>query len=70
MCSTCNFKQFQPVVISSSNQLENKLEQPLGFGSLVIRCDPNGTNYTLSVKNETNSSYKIYRCPTCGSKLY
>lgn len=62
MCSTCNYKNFENV--------DGKLEQSLGTGSLVIRCDMSGKNYKLAVKNEPKSEYALYRCPTCGSKLF
>ena len=62
MCSTCNYKDFEEV--------NGKLEQLLGNGSLLIRCDIDGKNYKLAVKNEQKSEFILYRCPTCGRKLY
>lgn len=62
MCSTCNYKDFEVV--------DGKLEQSLGNGSLLIRCDLDGRNYKLAVKNEQKSEFALYRCPTCGCKLY
>lgn len=62
MCSTCNYKLYD-----SNN---GKLEKNLGMGSLVIRCDPNGKNYKMAVNNEPKSEFALYRCPTCGNKLY
>ena len=62
MCSTCNYKNFE--------NKNGKLEQSLGMGSLVIRCDMNGQNYKLAVRNEPKSEFCLYRCPTCGNKLY
>ena len=44
MCSTCNYKNFE--------NMNGKLEQSLGMGSLVIRCDMSGKNYKLAVKDE------------------
>lgn len=61
-CSTCNYKNFE--------NKNGKLEQSLGMGSLVIRCDMNGKNYRLAVNDESKSEYVLYWCPTCGSKLY
>jgi hypothetical protein len=52
---------------------ENKngiLEKNIGMGSLVIRCDLNGKNFKLAVDNEPKSEFALYRCPTCGNKLY
>ena len=62
MCSTCNYKGFEEV--------NGKLEQLLGNGSLLIRCDIDGKNYKLAVKNEQKSEFTLCRCPTCGCKLY
>lgn len=62
MCSTCNYKTYE---INNG-----KLEKNLGMGSLIIRCDQNGKNYKLAVNNEPKSEFVLYRCPTCGNKLY
>lgn len=62
MCSTCDYKEYENV--------DGKLEQSLGMGSLLIRCDINGKNYKLAVKDEPKSEFVLYRCPTCGHKLY
>lgn len=62
MCSTCNYKKYA--------NIDGKLEQGLGMGSLVIRCDTDGRNYELAVKNEPKSGFVLYRCPTCGCKLF
>lgn len=62
MCTTCNYKNYEEV--------NGKLEQQLGIGNLVIRCDANGKNYKLAVKDEPRSEFVLYRCPTCGKKLY
>lgn len=71
MCSTCNPKTYTPVSIQvSADRTEDKLQNPLGLGDLVIRCDLNGKNYFIAVKSQPNSAYRIYRCPTCGNKLY
>ena len=61
MCSTCNYKNFEEV--------NGKLEQSLGMGSLLIRCDLDGKNYKLAVRDEQKSEFTLYRCPTCGCKL-
>ena len=47
MCSTCNYKDFEVV--------NGKLEQSLGNGNLLIRCDIDGKNYKLAVKNDQKS---------------
>ena len=61
MCSTCNYKNFK--------EIDGKLEQQLGMGSLIIRCDLDGKNYKLAVKDEPKSEFVLYRCPTCGGRL-
>lgn len=66
MCSTCNPKNFEKVVVNETE----KLEQSLGFGSLVIRCDVKAKDYSMAVKTEPKSEYRIYRCPTCGRQLF
>lgn len=66
MCSVCDYRTFDHVMVNESE----KLEQPLGMGSLVMRCDTDGKNYTLSVKDEPKSEYRLYWCPTCGHKLF
>lgn len=62
MCSTCDYKNFEEV--------NGNLEQSLGVGSLLIKCDLDGKNYKLAVKDEPKSEFTLYRCPTCGHKLY
>lgn len=62
MCSTCDYEGFE--------NKNGKLEQALGMGSLIIRCDKNGKNYRLAVKDEPKSEFVLYWCPTCGCKLY
>lgn len=62
MCSTCNYKLFE--------KNNDKLQNSLGLGSLLIRCDENGKNYKLAVNGEPKSEFILYHCPTCGRKLY
>lgn len=69
MCSTCNPEYFQRVTIEVNGRQVERLEQSLGYGSLAIRCNPEGKNYYLTVKNEPKSEFKCYRCPTCGRLL-
>lgn len=69
MCSTCNWKGFEKVTIEMNGRSVEKLERGMGYGSLVMRCDPGGKNYTLAVRGEPNSAVRMYRCPTCG-KMY
>ena len=52
MCSTCNYKNFEKISIEANGRVTEKLEQSLGYGSLVIRCDTDGKNYFLAVKGD------------------
>lgn len=71
MCSTCNYKNFEVVEHKIYDKVERKLEQKLGIAEkLIIRCDMDGTNYKMAVDGEPKSEFVIYRCPTCGHKLY
>ena len=65
MCSTCNHKNFEKVSLIVNNRTVDRLEQSLGYGSLVIRCNTDGRNYYLAVKDEPKSEFKLYGCPTC-----
>ena len=69
MCSTCNHKNFETVFIDVNGRVVERLEQSLGYGSLVLRCNTAGRNYYLAVKDEPKSEFKCYRCPTCGQML-
>ena len=66
MCNTCNHTTYEKV----GEKPDEKLEKELGFGSLLIRCDLDGKNYRLAIKNERNSEFKLYACPTCQRKLW
>lgn len=66
MCTTCNYKTFEKVTIEVNGRTVEKLERGMGYGSLVMRCDINGKNYTLGVRGEPKSEVRMYRCPTCG----
>ena len=70
MCSTCDYKTFKKVSIESGGRITEKLENSLGYGSLVIRCDLDGRNYVLAVKDEQKSEFRMYRCPTCGHTFF
>ena len=66
MCSTCNYKTFEKVSIEVNGKTVERLEKSLGYGSLVVRCNPAGRNYYLAVKDEPQSEIRMCRCPTCG----
>ena len=70
MCSTCNHTKYDKITEEVNGRTVERLEHPLGYGSLVIRCDPHGKDYTIGVKNEPKSEVKVYRCITCGRMLF
>lgn len=68
MCKTCNYKNYieyevihngTPVLIDGKPviRLKNKNE------FIDIHCDTQGKNYKIG-------QFTIYRCPTCGRKLF
>lgn len=68
MCSTCNHKDFveyevtyngNPVLIDGKPVIRLKSANEF----LDINCDMHGKNYKIG-------QFTIYRCPTCGKKLY
>ena len=61
MCSTCDFKNY----IKEEKEVNGKTVTTLKGDnpSLDINCDVNGKNYKIG-------NFIIYRCPTCGRKLY
>lgn len=70
MCSTCDYTKYEKITEEANGRTTERLESSLGYGSLVIRCDTKGQNYSIAVKNEPKSEYRVYRCPTCGNKLF
>ena len=66
MCSTCDFTKYE---IVGENENQHR-EAKLGLGSLIIRSDMKGENFSLAVAGENKSEYRIYRCPTCGKQLF
>ena len=69
MCVTCDYTTYEKIKVPVKDKFQEHLEQSLGYGSLVIRCDTNGKNYRLAVKNEQNSEFKLYACPTCTKRF-
>lgn len=70
MCSTCNHTTYEKITEIVNGRERERLEHGLGYGSLVIRCDLNGNDYCLAVKDEPKSEIRMYRCLTCGRKLF
>ena len=63
MCSTCNYQRYEQIN-------EETLAENLGTDGLQIQYDLKGKKYKLAIKDESKSGFVIYRCPTCGRKLF
>lgn len=63
MCSNCDYTRY--IQIDG-----NTIGKSIGLGKLEIRCDHSGNNYKIAIQGEDRSAINIYRCPTCGRKLY
>lgn len=62
MCSTCNYKEFEEYEVPAfGGKTEKRLKNTNPF--LDINCDITGKNFRIG-------NFVIYRCPTCGRKLY
>ena len=65
MCSTCDIKNYK-----GSENMPDTLAMPLGTSEEIMICyDNNNKKYFLS-NGDTKSNFMIYRCPTCGRKLF
>lgn len=65
MCSTCDIKNYK-----GSENIPDTLVMPLGMSEEIMICyDNNNKKYFLSNGN-IKSNFMIYRCPTCGRKLF
>lgn len=62
MCTTCDYTKYER---TSDNKLRTSLNDECN-----IVCDINGKNYMLEDSITLIRTFKIYRCPTCGRKLY
>ena len=67
MCSTCNYKEFDGYRI---DRTLSRFENRLGNTDIVLRCDENGKNWKLGIEGKYMNEFTIYRCPTCGRKLF
>lgn len=65
MCSTCNYKNFEMVMVNGTVKLQNNL----GVGKMVIRCDTTGQNWELGVNDDDRDRFTLYACPTCQKRL-
>ena len=61
MCSTCNYKEFIPYIKEGFRGTEKRLRNE--NQNLDINCNETGKDFKIG-------DFVIYRCPTCGSKLY
>lgn len=68
MCSTCDYRRFEPYEVVSHGQpiiIDGKpvvrLRNPVQ--SIPIHCDRTGRNYKFG-------DFTIYFCPTCGKNLF
>lgn len=65
MCSICNINEYK-----TSEDMPDTLIMSLGMSEEIKIChDTKSKKYFLSTGNN-KSNYTIYRCPTCGRKLY
>ena len=65
MCSTCDIKNYK----KSENMLDT-LIMPLGTSEEIMICyDGNSKKFFLS-NGDAKTNFMIYRCPTCGRKLF
>lgn len=66
MCSTCNYKNYETVLVNGTAKLEGRI----GVGKMVLRCDTTGKNWKLGVDDNHRDEFTVYYCPTCGRKLF
>lgn len=65
MCSTCDIKNYKV-----SEDMPDTLVMQLGMSEDIMICyDENSKKYFLSNGN-VKSNFMIYRCLTCGRKLF
>ena len=65
MCSTCDIKNYK-----KSEYMSGILIMPLGTNGEIMMCyDENSKKYFL-LDGNVKSNFMIYRCPTCGRKLF
>ena len=65
MCSTCGVKNYK-----MAENMPDTLVMPLGISEEIMICyDKNSKKYFLS-NGDSKSNFMIYRCPTCGKKLF
>lgn len=62
MCSTCNYKNYEELERTGHG---GKIVKYLKSDNpnINIECDIDGKNFKIG-------SFTIYRCPTCGRKLF
>lgn len=68
MCSTCNHEKYEQFEVEHNGKPVLIGDKPVvrlrnTHDCLDIHCDLNGNNFKIG-------QFTIYRCPTCGRKLY
>lgn len=66
MCSTCNWNNYEKVIVNDTE----KLERSFGLAGIVIRCDLKGEDWKMAIRDVNKEATRIYRCPTCGRQLF
>ena len=65
MCSTCDIKNYK-----KSGDMQGTLIMSLGTSEEIMMCyDENSKKYFIS-NGDAKTNFMIYRCPTCGRKLF
>lgn len=61
MCSTCNYTKYVKYEIENRGKIKIVLKNEHDESNMS--CDADGRNYKIG-------NFAIYRCPTCGRKLF
>ncbi len=69
MCSTCNVNRFNSYKSSKSEIFFNNLGTH-GKTSLFLETKDKRNFKLVTSSGDEEVSFTIYRCPTCGRKLY
>ena len=63
MCSTCNYNSYERTEKTVHGKTIQYLKADNAHMCLDISCDIDGKNFKIG-------DFTIYRCPTCGKKLF
>ena len=61
MCSTCDYTKFEEYEVNNRGIVNTRLKN--AHVDLDINCDIEGKHFKIG-------NFTIYRCPTCGKKLF